>query len=134
MKLFVYGSLMSRSVLERVLGCAYNGEFRRYSLPGHRRDWSASENGLAYLNVVVDSASTVEGFILELDRAHLARLDEWEPTYERVHIGDVETYVCRPEFRNKGAAVLRSYWQLVQATLGQALPELPGHLTMTDEA
>ena len=38
MNLFVYGSLMSRPELERVLGRPYEGEYRPHKLHGYRRE------------------------------------------------------------------------------------------------
>jgi gamma-glutamylcyclotransferase (GGCT)/AIG2-like uncharacterized protein YtfP len=134
MKLFVYGSLMLRSELERVLGRAYDGVYTPFALNGYRRDWSASDTGLAYLNLTPDPDAITRGFVLEIHPDDAERLDAQEPTYRRVRIGDFETYICRPEYRDKGSAVLRQYWLLVQSALGEPLPELPGHLTMTDQA
>jgi hypothetical protein len=134
MKLFVYGSLMARRELERVLGRVYSQPLVPFVLSGYRRDWSASENGVAYLNLTAVPESSTTGFIAEIDPGDLPRLDAWESTYKRVRVGNVQTYVCRTEFRNQGKVVSRTYWLLVQAALSEPLPELPGHLTMTDEA
>jgi gamma-glutamylcyclotransferase (GGCT)/AIG2-like uncharacterized protein YtfP len=134
MKLFVYGSLVARPELDRVLGRKYDGPFLPSVLEGYQRDWSASENGWAYLNLTPAAGCSTNGFVLEIDGSDLERLDAWESTYERVKAGDLETYVCRPEFRDKGSHVLRSYWLLVKSALGESLPQLPGHLAVTDQA
>src|SRR4051794_3031887 len=132
MKLFVYGSLMSASEIERVLGRIYSRPLLPHVLCGYRRDWSASENGVAYLNLTADPCSRVTGSVAEVELNDLLRLDAWEMTYERVQIGGLETYICRAEFRNFGAVVSRRYWLLVQSILAQALPQLPCHLAMAD--
>ena len=42
---------MARRELERVLGRVYSQPLAPFVLSGYRRDWSASENGVAYLNL-----------------------------------------------------------------------------------
>lgn len=131
-RLFVYGSLMVRAELERVLGRPYDGTFEPYVLRGYVRDWSASEGGYAYLNLRPDADGFTAGFVISVD--DFVPLDAWESTYSRVPVGDVEIYICRPEFCGKASVVSRRYRTLVQSAIEQALPELPGHLSVADEA
>ena len=134
MNLFVYGSLMSRSELERVLGRPYKGDYRPHRLHGYRREWQASSGEVAYLGLRKDAASSVSGFLIELTDADLEKLDDWEPGYRRVPVENFEVYMSMAGPRkNIASFVLRSYLHMVQQIAPEPLPEIPSHMTIVED-
>jgi hypothetical protein len=135
MRLFVYGSLMDRTEVGRALGVAYAGPMDPHVLPGYFRTWTGWEEDFVYLNLEPAAGRSTAGVLLDLNDTQLRALDVNEPTYARVKIGDVEAYIAKPEFRGRGSVVRGSYLRLVRAALkDEPFPELPGHLTVADEA
>ena len=134
MKLFVYGSLMSRTELERVLGRSYDGEYRPHRLRGYRREWQVSDGEMAYLGLRKDAASSISGFLIELTGADLEKLDDWEPGYHRVLIENFEVYMSTVEQQTKTESfVLRSYLNMVQQVAPEPLPKVPPHMTIVED-
>lgn len=120
-----YGSLMSRSSLERTLGRTYTGPFLQCTVRGWRRTWDAAvpnrkfyaervegritPRAILYLNVTRDPPTTINGVIFVVNQEELAAYDQRESIYERVDVradldvevegGPIYMYVCRPVFR-----------------------------------
>lgn len=134
MRLFVYGSLMARGEVERALGHPYTGLMESYVLDGFARDWSANEDGYAYLSLAPVSGAHTRGCLLELSEHDLGTLDKWESTYDRVQIGDIHVYVASKDTAYASSTVRRSYLLLVESALGEPLPKLPSHFTVAEEA
>jgi gamma-glutamylcyclotransferase (GGCT)/AIG2-like uncharacterized protein YtfP len=143
---FGYGSL------------AAGGGGTRAQLRGHRRVWGvAMDNSrdlpgykhyllrcdgsrpavhVAFLDIVPDPESVVEGIVLAVDEASLRELDQRERNYDRVDVtaavvgatGTVWAYVGSPqgrarlrEGRDRGSAVIsREYLEAVRARSGPA--------------
>jgi hypothetical protein len=96
-RLFVYGTLLDRTVLESVLGRRYRGEQLRAQLPGYARrsvpDWE-------YALLFPDASSVTDGqLLLDLTLADFVVLDAYEDVdsgaYERRPV-DVEVWDCGP--------------------------------------
>lgn len=130
--LFVYGSLMARVELERVLGRPYEGPYRPHVLYGYQRKWTAVDGEIAYLDLYEDSDAKTTGFLVEISNEDLERLDTWETGYQRVDAGSFQVYVSKSEYRRTGKVVLQSYLELVQPILGEVLPPIPDHLRVVD--
>jgi cation transport regulator ChaC len=121
---FGYGSLLSRSSLERTLGRAYDGPFVPCALRGWRRSWDVAMPNEAYyalhgghrlmpryilyLNVRPDAGSLVNGVAFVVTAAELAALDAREWIYDRRDVtgalegvrvtgGAAYLYVAKPE-------------------------------------
>lgn len=119
---------------------------RRATLPGHRRTWGvAMDNAVAvpgykryrdpatgrlpdvrvaFLDVVADAGSDVDGVVLELDAARLASLDLRERNYRRVELllADGTAAWCyagsaagRARARRPPVVVQAGYLELVRA-------------------
>jgi cation transport regulator ChaC len=126
---FGYGSLLSRSSLERTLRRGYEGPFIPCSVRGWRRSWDAAMPNsefyalragvrvvpefILYLNVRPDAATSVNGVLFVVSAAQLAALDERESIYDRVPVGhllegaevtggEAYIYVTRPEHTLRG--------------------------------
>jgi gamma-glutamylcyclotransferase (GGCT)/AIG2-like uncharacterized protein YtfP len=96
-RLFVYGTLMDRATLERVLGRRYGGEQLRARLPGYAR---RRVPGYAYPVLFPDPAAATDGLLLlDLTGEDLLALDAYEDVaegaYERRAV-EVEAWACGP--------------------------------------
>jgi len=132
--LFVYGSLMSRTELERVLGHPYAGDYRPHALLGYRREWQVSDGEMAYLGLRKDAASSISGFLISLTEADLKKLDDWEPGYNRVPIENFQVYMSTVEQQRRSESfVLRSYLNMVQQVAPEPLPKVPPHMTIVED-
>jgi len=109
--IFAYGSLMAKHDIERTLGCVLpDHAVIPATLNGYKRDWSAvrqntssswkwlidRQTGLlprfvAYLNIVVDHNSAVEGMVFPIDEEGMAKLDRREVGYDRVEVDVFDT-------------------------------------------
>ena len=96
-RLFVYGSLMDRTTLGRVLGRPYRGEQLRARLPGHAR---RHDPGYDYPLLFPDPSASTDGLLLlDLTESDLPALDAYEDVaegaYERQPV-EVEAWTCGP--------------------------------------
>src|SRR3712207_4462630 len=125
---------MHRGELDRALGAPYSGTM----LPGVVREfvrtWTGFEDGYVYLNLSPSPGASTTGFVIQLEQNQCERLDTWESTYDWVRIGDLETYVANRQSHGRGSVVRGSYLRLVRAASLEPLPQLPGHLTVAEEA
>lgn len=126
----------------RVLGVAADNE---HAIPGYKRyllrsDGSAPRVFVAFLDLVEDPSSAVNGVLAPVDADALARLDRRERNYDRVDVtaaidnppdGRVWTYVGSPEGRARLEAgrreervvIARAYAESIHAAfrnLGEA--------------
>lgn len=93
---FVYGSLLERSVLNRVIGRAFAGE----SLSARLKGWQRVADRWDYPFLVESPRGAVVGMLLlDLTPDDLARLDAYEDVgsglYERIQVA-VQTWSCGP--------------------------------------
>jgi cation transport regulator ChaC len=121
---FGYGSLLSRSSLQRTLQRPYDGPFVPCVLAGWRRSWDVAmpnqsyyalqgparliPRHILYLNIRPESTSFVNGVVFVVTAAELAALDAREWIYDRrvvtgalravqVTGGEAFAYVAKPQ-------------------------------------
>ncbi|RMG21667.1 MAG: gamma-glutamylcyclotransferase [Methanobacteriota archaeon] len=106
MYIFGYGSLMAKEEIERTLGRIVSAEsVIPASLAGYRRDWSAVRSNteltgkwlverssgflpqhVAYLNIVPDKDSVVDGVVFPVTEEDIQKMDRREVGYERIKV------------------------------------------------
>ena len=95
-KLFIYGTLLDKSIQLEVLGRSLDGKFVLIDKQILLRDWAV--DGKAYPRIYPHSVGCVCGQIIEVTDEELEKLDQFETDkYKRqpIHVKDnglVETY------------------------------------------
>lgn len=95
-KLFIYGTLLDKTVQLEVLGRALDGRFGLIDNHILLRDWEV--DGKAYPRIYPHSVGCVCGLVIEVTDEELEKIDQWESSkYIRkpIHVkenGIVETY------------------------------------------
>ncbi len=101
---FGYGSLVNRDT-------HVYGSTARAQLSGWRRKWVyTQERGLAFLSVVPDAHSTIDGLIAEVPGADWAALDAREFGYQRIPSGSVVRHSKHPGTQVSHYAVPQETW------------------------
>ncbi len=101
---FGYGSLVNRST-------HLYAEASRAQLNGWRRKWVNTEKrGIAFLTVIPDPASTIDGLIAEVPNADWVALDERETGYARITSGDAIRHPRNPATQISHYAVPKETW------------------------